>query len=132
MTTTKPHPDVPHPVDSTTRTCCSGIGGHTPDCKPDIPLPVGAVADADSWAFWDNEFRTFHGVDRILHNNAGEKIAEVRTSGVQLADGTIDLSSPPTIDVNLYTDDGLDALKAFALAAHIIAAGLEVDRWVQR
>lgn len=23
-----------HPVDSTIRTCCGGIGSHTPDCNP--------------------------------------------------------------------------------------------------
>ncbi len=26
------NPDDQHPVDSTTRTCCGGIGRHTPDC----------------------------------------------------------------------------------------------------
>ncbi len=27
------NPDDQHPVDSTTRTCCGGIGRHTPDCR---------------------------------------------------------------------------------------------------
>ncbi|SPM40203.1 Mycobacterium numidiamassiliense ORFan [Mycobacterium numidiamassiliense] len=27
--------------------------------RPDVPLPAGAMADEDAWAFWDNECRLF-------------------------------------------------------------------------
>jgi hypothetical protein len=36
------------PVDSATRTCCNGIGTHTPDCGEPrgIPVPAGAVPNS--------------------------------------------------------------------------------------
>lgn len=35
----------PHPVDSTTRACCDGIGGHTPHCRLDDYRDLVAEAD---------------------------------------------------------------------------------------
>lgn len=33
-----------HPVDSTTRSCCGGIGGHTQDCNPVARMTPGEQA----------------------------------------------------------------------------------------
>ena len=96
----------------------------------DVPLPAGAEADDDSWAFWDNEFRIFHGADRIVLGAAGEKISEVRTGGIQLPDGSIDTREcPPSIDVYVLTDDGLTSDQARELAAALLEAAAELDRW---
>lgn len=35
----------PYPVDSATRPCCGGIGGHSHDCRPEPPVPAGATTD---------------------------------------------------------------------------------------
>ncbi|WP_156764709.1 hypothetical protein [Mycobacterium sp. 1081908.1] len=101
--------------------------------QPDVPLPAGAVADCESWAFWDNEFRIFHGPDRTVSNAAGKKIAEVRTGGIQRRDGSIDTTEcPPSMDVYVLTDDGLTAEQARELAAALLMAAEELDRWAER
>jgi hypothetical protein len=83
--------------------------------RPDVSLPAGAVADDDAWAFWDKEFRFFRGVDRVVLNAA----AEVRTCGMQLPDGTVDVGEDaPSIDVSsMVPDGGLTSAQALKLAA---------------
>lgn len=49
--TMKPH-DNAHPVDSATRTCCGGIGGHVPDCswrKLADQLTAEQIAYLEQW-----------------------------------------------------------------------------------
>src|ERR1700722_683299 len=98
---------------------------------PDVPLPAGAKADPDGWEFWDNEFRTFHGQDRIIGTGVPpRRVAEVRTDGVQLLpDGRVDTKkSPPGINVYVYEDD-LNSIEARGLARVLLDAADEVDGW---
>jgi hypothetical protein len=98
---------------------------------PDVPLPAGALADCESWAFWDNEFRIFHGADRIIRAE-DEIVAKVQTGGVQLPDGSVDLSDPPRIDLFTFSDDGMTSDQARELAAALLEAAAEIDRWAER
>jgi hypothetical protein len=105
----------------------------TDSSSPDVPLPVGASAVCESWAFWDNQFRIFHGADRVVSDRAGDKVAEVQTGGIQLPDGSIDTSEcPPRVDVYLHTDEGLTGNQARELALLLALAADEVDPWAGR
>ena len=53
---------------------------------PDVLLPAGAV-DSSEWNDWEGLFRLVRGADRIVLDASGEKIAEVRTGGIQHPDG---------------------------------------------
>ncbi|WP_131829121.1 hypothetical protein [Mycobacterium numidiamassiliense] len=100
--------------------------------QPDIPLPAGAMADAESWGFWDNQFRIFHGADRVVSDPAGNKVAEVQTGGIQFPDGSIDqIECPPRVDVYVHADDGLTADQARELALLLALTADEVDRWTR-
>jgi hypothetical protein len=92
-------------------------------------LPAGAAAEPDSWEFWDNEFRIFHGADRVVLDATGKKIAEVRTGGVQLPEGSIDNDDPPRIDTYIYSDEGITSAQARELTAALLVAAAEIDAW---
>jgi hypothetical protein len=63
----------------------------------------------------------------------GKPIAEVQTSAVQFRDGSINASDdPPQIQVYTYTDNGLGSTQARELAAVLIEAADEVDRWAAK
>jgi hypothetical protein len=99
--------------------------------QPNVALPAGAI-DSESWAFWDNDFRTFHGADRFVLNGAGEVIAEVRTSGVQLPNGSVDnVEDAPTIDVCICDASDLSADQAQDVALALLNAAADVRRWVR-
>lgn len=104
--------------------------------EPDVQLPPGAIAEVNGWAFWGNQFRIFHGAERIVSDAAGKKVAEVETSGIQLPDGSIDLAptARPLVSVRLSFDgiDGLTAVQARELAVYLVAAADETDRWSAR
>lgn len=64
----------PYPVDSTTRTCCGGIGDHTPDCPPALRFfdtePVNLDPEPEippEIARWnelaDRDIDVYHGGD---------------------------------------------------------------------
>src|SRR4051794_33643193 len=98
---------------------------------PNVPLPPGAIADPEGFAFWDNEFRTFHGVEHVVSDAAGRKIAEARTGGRQLPDGSLDTECPPCVSVYTWTEEepfGLSSHEARGLAAALIEAADELDR----
>jgi hypothetical protein len=100
---------------------------------PDVPLPAGAIADDDAWTLWENEARVFHGPDRVVLNGAAEVIAEVRTTGVQYADGSVDNGEdPPTIDICLNLPGDLTAAEARELAAALLEAAAELDGWAAK
>ncbi|WP_407689722.1 hypothetical protein [Mycobacterium sp. HUMS_1102779] len=100
--------------------------------RPEVALPPGAVTDDDAWASWDNECRCFRGPDRAVLNGAAEVIAEVRTCGVQLADGSVDNGQDaPTIDVHFHHGSELSADQAQELARALLNAAAEVQRWVR-
>jgi hypothetical protein len=102
----------------------------TPVNLDQIPLPAGATPSGDGWAFWDNKFRMFRGAERVVLDDAGEKVAEVETGGTQLPSGCVDTAEcPPTIDVYVMSDDGLTAVQALALAAHLVSAAVETNGW---
>jgi len=104
----------------------------TTDARPDVPLPAGAVADDDAWAFWDNECRFFRGADRVVLNGAAEVIAEVRTSGMQLPDGSIDNGEDePRIDIHTYIGEGLTSAQSRELASILLEAAAEIDAWAE-
>ncbi|MEM6110695.1 hypothetical protein AAHS21_31435 [Mycobacterium sp. 050272] len=101
--------------------------------EPNVPLPAGAIAEADSWGFWDNKFRIFHGADRVVFDHAGVKVAEAQTGGIQFPDGSIDTTEcPPRVDVYLHAHEGLTAAQARDLAWALALAADEVDRWSAR
>jgi hypothetical protein len=105
----------------------------TTNPHPDVPLPAGAVADPDAWEFWDNEFRIFQAPDGVILDATGRKIGEVRTLGIQFPDGSVDTDeNPPSIDVCTYTDAGLTAEQARALAALLVEAADQIDGWAGR
>jgi hypothetical protein len=100
---------------------------------PDIPLPAGAVADDDAWALWDNECRMFRGPDRVVLNGAAEIIAEVRTTGMQLPDGSVDNGEDaPTIDIYMEGGGDLTSEQVRELAAIFLEAADQIDGWVTR
>jgi hypothetical protein len=102
----------------------------TTNPHPDVPLPAGAVADGESWDFWDNKFRTFHAPDRFVLDAAGDKVVEICAGGTQLPDGSVDTNtSPPRIDVYICADGGLTADQALALAAQLVEAADLVNQW---
>jgi hypothetical protein len=100
---------------------------------PDVPLPAGAVVDDDAWALWDNECRMFRGPDRVVLNGAAEIVAEVRTTGMQLPDGSVDNGEDaPTIDIYMSIPGDLGSAEVRKLAAMLLEAADQIDGWVTR
>ncbi|WP_131829103.1 hypothetical protein [Mycobacterium numidiamassiliense] len=63
-------------------------------------------------------------------NGAAEVIAEVRTSGMQLPDGSVDNGEDePRIDICPYIGEGLTSEQARKLASVLLDAAAEVDAW---
>jgi hypothetical protein len=105
----------------------------TTNPRPDVPLPAGAVADDDAWALCDNECRMFRGPDRVVLNGAAEIIAEVRTTGMQLSDGSVDNGEDaPTIHIYVALGGDLSSEQVRKLATTLIEAADEIDRWAAR
>jgi hypothetical protein len=95
---------------------------------PPNNLPAGAETRFD----WESDepprqaYRVISGRTRKLKDGLGE----VETSALQYADGSINATDdPPRISVTTYTDDGLTSGEARELAAMLIEAADEVDRW---
>ncbi|CRZ14798.1 hypothetical protein [Mycolicibacterium neworleansense] len=110
-------------LDSTTRTCCGGIGSHTRDCTaPEhlaaIPVPADAQ-HVEDWIDWNNTGdyeRHMHGTRRAV---AG---VEIRIAGFQQADGIINRHATVWA-----TDTYLDATALRQLAAAALTAADELD-----
>lgn len=127
-----------HPVDSATRACCQGIGRHTPDCReqrqsPDVPLPAGAVYGDLDWSDWDGYvFRGIHGSDRVVVDDKGKTVAWLRTTALQLPDGSVaaDGEEYPTVDIYLPGSE-FGSAQARELAGVLLQAADELDRWVR-
>jgi hypothetical protein len=102
----------------------------TTNPRPDVRLPAGAVADDDAWALWDNECRMFRGTDRVVLNGAAEIIAEVRTTGMQLPNGSVDNGEDaPTIDIYMAIAGDLNSDEVRELASALVEAADEIDAW---
>ncbi|MBI5536690.1 MAG: hypothetical protein HY898_28480 [Deltaproteobacteria bacterium] len=71
----------PHPVDSTTRTCCGGIGDHTAECPPALRIfdtagsmaPVNLDPTAPEIVRWDE----LTGDVDIYHGGDASKVLDV-------------------------------------------------------
>jgi|GEM_PF-3483726 len=101
-------------VDSATRTCCGGIGGHTPNCEA-VPRPadaarVGDWEDLDGTGDWQRHF------SGTRHHN------HLQIIGLQRADGTI------TRCVGVHVHDVLTPTAARELAGALLAAATDADQ----
>jgi len=119
----------PHPVDSTTRTCCGGIGRHTLGC---IPPPAGAVVVSD-W-YDDNEpmnappptvaksgvNRYFRGSSWVIERDNRETDMCLTVDGIQRHDGSADRYV-------VLDDDAMTPGQARQLAAALLMAADEID-----
>jgi hypothetical protein len=71
----------------------------------------------DVIVFDDGAIRTmFSPPIRIVFDEAGDKIAEVRITGVRLPDGGLDGENPPYAEVFISRDDTLNASQLRGLA----------------
>lgn len=107
----------------------------TTTSSPDVPLPDGARA-LDDWEpghkLYENESRSFRlisGRSRRLGDHT-----ETWVRAFQFSDGSIDLGSGhpadgPVVIVEGGSDNGLTSEQARQLAAQILEAADELDRW---
>jgi hypothetical protein len=96
---------------------------------PHVPLPAGTEDDG-IWTDDDPQpYRVIHGVPRGV---TGHELA-LQTSALQWADGSINTTDdPPRVSIDIYYDDGLTSAQARDLAASLIEAADEIDRWATR
>ncbi len=91
-----------------------------------VQLPSGAVHSED-WEGGDSPYRVIFGAERGV---AGHR-ATVRAAAIQFTDGRVDdgqLVEAPSLTV-LYADDELSSGQARELAAVLLEAADELDRW---
>src|SRR5258707_11144605 len=101
----------------------------TTNPHPDVPLPTGAVF-GDNWEGEPAE-RVIMGQNRSITDTD----VVIWTSAIQFADGRIQqdeggASEPPLVHVDGGVD--LNSDQARELAAALIEAAAEVDRWAAR
>lgn len=110
-------------VDSTTRTCCGGIGRHTRDCAAPAHLEtIPAPADAqhvEDWIDWNDTGEYERHISGTRRAVAG---VEIRIAGFQHADGTTTRHAAVWA-----TDTHLDAAALRQLAAAALNAADELD-----
>ncbi|MDT5144308.1 MAG: hypothetical protein WBZ15_16385 [Mycobacterium sp.] len=95
----------------------------------DVPPPPGATKVYD-WCDIGSQgaFREFEGTSSIIESEAEAKGIEVVVVGLQLADGHVE-----GLHVKVYGDeDQLTAERARRLAAALLAAADEIDRFEGR
>lgn len=96
-----------------------------------VPLPLGAVA-ADDWQ--DDSptpYRVLLGELRAIDGLDINRVS-VQATAVQLSDGQVDDGSryePPLVYLG---DDGLSTAQARSLAAALLEAAAQTERWAQR
>ena len=97
---------------------------------PDVPIPASARPDA-----WQDDapqpYRVLLGEVRGIDGVDIDRVS-VQPTAVQFSDGRVDDGSvhePPHVYLG---DDGLSCAQARALAAALIEAADEVDRWAMR
>lgn len=95
---------------------------------PDLPLPPDAIADADGWEAWDNQFRVIFTPDQTIPDT------DIRVYGRaqqfpdgHVDDGTLDPEHPPQVVID---ECWLSIDQARAVAAMILAAADMLERWV--
>lgn len=103
----------------------------TSTTPPDVPLPAGATSP-DGWQPDDSgPYRAIFGDDRCVTDHD----AIVWTSAVQFADGAVTASplGEPYVYVDCVgIDRGLNSDQARELAAALLEAAAELDRWAER
>src|SRR5580765_4563787 len=99
---------------------CGRYVWHTTERCPDVAPPAGATPDV-----WEGNpaQRVVAGTNRAID---GHDVL-VWTPAVQYADGS--LREPAEVHVELSHDDAMTADQARVLAAELIAAADEIDRW---
>jgi len=124
MTTTKPPTTVAQSSADELVQCghCGRYGWHTTERCPDVAPPAGTIPDV-----WEGNpaQRVVAGINRGID---GHDIV-VWTATVQCADGS--LREPAQVHVELSHDDAMTADQARALAAELIEAADEIDRWAK-
>ncbi|MGQ9408931.1 hypothetical protein [Mycolicibacterium gilvum] len=122
MTTTE------HPVDSTTRPCCGGIGRHTRDCRPDVAPPPGA--NPDMWI--DGVRDVWRQVGAVAVSRDPLKCPTVTVLAEQRRDGSLGCIDV-TLDVAMgRSDTGMAAVQARQLARLLTEAADLAERWASR
>lgn len=108
-----------HPVDSTYHHCCNGIGRHTPDCNPDLPIPAGAKAGD-----WDSI-----DLDGVLTRSLEWGRFDTVKVGVSI-DGFQNARGEVSRSIALYDSVGreLTADDARALAAKLVEAAEAMEQ----
>lgn len=118
-----------HPVDSATRTCCGGIGGHTATCAhrggDGPPLPAGADPDVFDW---DGEARVVFSYPMSLTGSLADDY-DIRAAVVQRQDGTIVTEGIDDPLIFLNADRHATVAEVRQLANAMLDAADLVDRW---
>ena len=97
----------------------------------DVPMPAGARADL--WL--RGQYRVIFRDRHLKLEGDPLKSPSVCITAVQWADGTVGDGSTeegPAVHVHCFGDDGLTPAQARELAAMIVEAADELDRWVTR
>ncbi|MCW2654024.1 MAG: hypothetical protein JWR32_5000 [Mycobacterium sp.] len=114
-----------------------------PDGAPDVPLPDG-VAVVDEWQepSTSRAYRCILGTSRTIRAEAlsrwqqdGGQEVVVRNHVTQFSDGSFDLTGRierPGVTVTIDSDLGITSDDARRLAAVLIEAADELDRWAGR
>ena len=108
-----------HPVDSTTRTCCGAIGGHSPTCAA-TTCPDYCQADPTQMPcdWWDRD-------GQPIREHAGPTFGPIYTTYIEHRDGSVTREALCLVDQEPKTAAVLEQHAAHALAA---AAWLRADR----
>jgi|SRR5271156_1068895 len=97
----------------------------------DVPLPAGARADL--WL--RGQYRVIFKDRQLRLEGDPLKSPSICITAVQWADGKVDdgtTEEGPGVHVHSYGDDGLSPGQARELAAMIVEAADELDRWTAR
>ena len=97
----------------------------TTHCHPDVPLPTDVVAASDWQANDPLPYRIILGEDRGITNH---KMA-VHTVAIQFADGRI--ADGRIKAAIVYSGQGLSSTQARELAAALLEAADQLDRWIE-
>ncbi|GJO23618.1 hypothetical protein NJB1507_23940 [Mycobacterium marinum] len=68
---------------------------------PDVPLPPGAIADADGWEAWDNRFRVIFTPDETVPGTDIHVYGRAQQfPDGHVDDGTLDPEHPPQVAID--------------------------------
>ena len=97
---------------------------------PDVPIPSGARPDV-----WQADsplpYRVLFGARRAIDGLDVDRVS-VQATAIQLPDGRLDDGSQYESRQVYLGDDGLSSVQARDLAAALIEAADEVERWATR